>query len=253
MNYKITNFALTLIFSIVLQFAPALSQQQSDPLAFSPTGDALWDTYAQALLEQLPDMINKPREGIVAISAPSGVGVLPDDLLASWQPEFGNDPRYWQLRYFNKAAFDTYQDFLHGGPIHPEEYEYIEPAPAEYLLQGKELGVADWVTEILLYDAQDRELEWLQENYNDISDEEKAINSVPEIVTEPFVALWFEDQRLPRLNYLASTLPDESWPYYERAMYQFEHGNWDAALISLRRGNEAKKPTASGISNFVYH
>jgi hypothetical protein len=62
-------------------------------LKFTPTGDALWDRFAQTTLDLLKE---RSEQGTPWNDLP----VYSPQLLAEWEPDFGTDPRYWQLCFW---------------------------------------------------------------------------------------------------------------------------------------------------------
>jgi hypothetical protein len=137
----VVYFAATL--AALLFMSPVAAQEDAvDPLAYTPTGDELYDTYAQALLELLENA--RPFQSMIQVAPPS----LSSELLDNWEDEFGNDPRYWQLRYWDANWQTRVQE-------HASQYPAIEVDqdldPGDFLEQGVERGASDVITEMLLF------------------------------------------------------------------------------------------------------
>lgn len=219
--FKLSLMAAMAVASLVLHLAtPAQAQDTpADPLAYTPTGDALWDAYAQALLEQLGTA--NPIELIGSVAPP----VLPQELLDSWQSEFGDDPRYWQLRYWD-ATWRGMGEDLPG----------IDPVI--FLEQGVAAGASDAITKMLLYKERRDTFEenWEQYCAGTLPDDSEFAPVIAENVAE---YSWFVKQQLALADGLVEACPDESWAWYERAMKRFENGVWEAGLEDLHSGNQA--------------
>ena len=204
-------------------FPPAPAAAQGGPdeaLAFTSTGDALWDTYAQTVLNLLAES-DDPSMFFASLEPPE----LPEGVLDGWAERFGDDPRYWQLCYWY-ADRGAQMDAVTG------------PAPGEYLRQGIMHGAADEMTWMLLYNAL---LTELNENWDlycsgDLP-EGSDFQPVNAGRTTPYT--WYVEQRFELADELLAACPDESWAWYERAKVGFEYGRWEQALDDLRRGNTA--------------
>jgi hypothetical protein len=182
--------------------------------AAQPTGDALWDKYVDAMLEQWTDsmfdaaILHYPSEEPASKPAaePENPPRLPDEVLATWEPKFGRDPRYWQLRYWNAWQYN-------------DQLEQADTDPDRFLLEGKAKGVTDAATDWLLLKAELKELVQadtaaeLEANYQ---------------------------QRLKLLDAFIATYPDESIGWYERALLLADFGGFENCLADLEAGNKAK-------------
>ena len=172
---------------------------------YVPTGDELWDRYAQALLEQIGwqvlDFENQPTSIFNS--------VLPQETILEWEDDFGDDPRYWQLCYVNADRL-TPDEYGNGAKI--KGYTYSGPEPMTYLERAMEMGVTDNATFFLL--AYARLGEW------DVQPGE------------------YSEERV--LDWLVEQCPDESEAYYRRAEYWLKSGDWDKGLADLEAGNVAK-------------
>lgn len=239
-----TVFALLLVAPSCWQDEPT-----ADPLAYTPTGDALWDTYAQALLEQLPSI--RADFGLESTEA----AILPDKLLASWEADFGDDQRYWQLRFWNKVSLDNKATFQTWEPYDMFDFleaeEFINPAfgtlrkisppdSVSFLIRGKELGATDWASEFYLFQFLKWRLEYIEENLEPGNQIEDEYFDIPEFENETAIAKWFAERKLALSNELVAGFPDDSWAWYHRARLQFDADNWESGLADLRQGNQAK-------------
>jgi hypothetical protein len=103
-----------------------------------PTGDALFDRYALAVNAQINAWDGENLE-------PGMFASLPDSELAKWEADFGNDPRYWELRYFSvqcSAGFSCNADAPSRG--------------VEYLREAKRRGIATANTLCCLHLAEEQ-------------------------------------------------------------------------------------------------
>jgi len=90
------------------------------------TGDALLDKLVSTLNDGLV-------QGYLHVT-PYFIS-LPDDVLAGWEPEFGDDPRYWMLRYqLTEEVPAEYQSIHADLDVRPQVY---------YLEEARRRGIAD--------------------------------------------------------------------------------------------------------------
>lgn len=229
MGKKLGLMSITAVALLLLTVPAFCQDQQSDPLAFTPTGDALWDRYAQALLERVG------TEGNGSFDR----WALPEELVVSWETQFGSDPRYWQLYAWNSEAIarnvpkETGSD---GISVQPGLGRDRFRAGLE---EGQQKGVTDAVTEMLLYNYNRRDLDGIQGNFETMSAEERQLAGVPEFENNIERIRWFEEQEFALVEALVDAWPDESWVWFTSARKQFEYGNWDEGLEDLRRGSSA--------------
>lgn len=168
---------------------------QQELLAFSPTGDKLYDAYQQALLAALAQ---PPAPGARLSDAPQ----VPDALLAQWAPDFGSDPRYWQLRWFE----------LNRAPEEDRQPALMAALDTQWLASG----AVDATTLWLRYLQTDANLREAQVPYNEAEAERERL-----------------------LGELTARYPEESEPHYEQALLAFKHGDWPTALARIEAGNAA--------------
>jgi hypothetical protein len=76
---------------------------------YTPTGDALYDRYARAVIRN--------EAWKLFHAAGTHPATLSDRLLARWEDDCGADPRYWQLRYW--CALHRYDSFRVLSRSHP--------------------------------------------------------------------------------------------------------------------------------------
>lgn len=223
------------LFAILIPVAAAAQAEGGSPLqasdaeevalakllAYEPTGNALWDRYAQALLKQVaraqfdPDRL-PPQDPIR----------LPIEELESWQAEFGDQPEYWQVCYWNAIQ---YSKAWQNGEIDP----YI------YLKQAVSHGAADAMTQMLLYNPRSQGLANYWDKYVDGTlspDDPRGLPDIPEGAA-PYS--WYVEQDLKLADELVADCPEESWALYQRAMKRFKYGRWEEGLDDLRAGNQA--------------
>jgi len=181
---------------------------------FTPTGDELYDRYARTVIKREAWRL---FHGVTPAA-------LPDAILADWEPDFGNDPRYWQLRYWSK---------IHGGDSGSPNSQLATGVSSRekaytYLEESRERGIADATTLLLIYQA-DRN-RWQDELK--ATDEEDPANYLA-------AAAQIEADQLDALNELVEAAPDNAWSYYYRARYWFSIGEMDLAAADVIKGNAA--------------
>ncbi|MCH7472785.1 hypothetical protein IIA79_07535 [bacterium] len=242
MSCRICVLLVLLVAQSAVQM-PAASAHDDAPdisLAYTPTGDALWDTYAQALLDSLPQALID-YDGITFYET-----ALPDELLAEWEPRFADDPRYWQLRYWNaEQLYDSYS--LQKGVVE----DYSGPEPYTFLEHAEASGVMDWTIAWLLYKKQSHDLRKLWERFESgetTAEDEVALphfDSIPPL-------MWYDKQQLNLLDDLVSAYPEESFFWYIHAIERFQLGEWIGGLGDLRAANTAPNNRAPLCFPFSY-
>jgi hypothetical protein len=172
----------------------------------APTGDALFDRYAQAVDARIMSLPANSEEQ-------SSAAILPDTDLAAWEPQFGQDPRFWELRYFC-ARVNGSQALAPGFS-----------KPMDLLREAQQRGVASCNILLLLYDE-------LRQEHNATLDAYTG-NAGPALMHEQ------EQQELELLNAAVAAGPDQAWAYYTRAQYWMELGSQDLVQQDLLAGNSA--------------
>lgn len=200
------RYASTLIASQVLGALHQMGHQIPNQEIYELYGTALWDTGLEEVLEANPD-IDAVLAQSVGSDAPFPPG-LPDEILAGWETEFGADPRYWQLRYWN-----AWQPFL------PENEAAVAKEPQHFLKMTVERGINDACIDWLLLEAQWQALE------------------------PPDSAAAVEEDYQSRLALLDAFIgqhPEQSCGWYRRARLQQNYGEWESALADIQQGNAAE-------------
>ena len=190
----------------------------------TPTGDALFDHYAQALVEaNAGRLFFATEDGSQLIS-------LTDGELASWEAEFGGDPRYWQLRYSCTRQIPAkIEADLKARGLSPRVH---------YLEQARERGAVD--AAVLYQLAREYYGMW----YEQLPLVRPADPSVrPEradaLEIEARIIEHHGEELLAILDEAVAAAPEESFPYYRRARFQLARGEAGQALTDLARGNAA--------------
>jgi len=221
MQCRLSRCFLIAIIFMALLVMPALAQDDAaDPFSYIPTGDELYDTYAQALLAELAGA--KPWD-LLRLDLTEPVS-LPETYFEEWNSRFGDDPRYWQLRYW--------EAIWHGG-------SYVTGLDAAELLeQGIARGTSDNVTAMLAYKYR-RQL--LKDNWDRYSEGTLPPESgfAPQIPPGICPYSWYTAEQLALADELVAECPEESWAWYERATVRFESGSWEGGLADLEHGNAA--------------
>jgi hypothetical protein len=183
----------------------------------TPTGDALFDRYAAAVDKRMAG------SSMFDLSIHNPVAAIPDAELSTWEPEFGGDPRYWELRYF--CAKGSEQAQLSGGFT----------TPSQLLTEAVQRGIATSNTLLLLACCSDTGSWNLPPDMLQSSEQIGAPASDPDIAQ-----MQLEEQaQLAVLNAAVKLDPRQAWGYYERAMYWFGLGDQARGLADLQEGNAA--------------
>ena len=207
-----------------------------------PTGDELFDAYATAVDERI--YAYRPRSDDEFVV--SECAILPDRVLDRWEGRFGDDPRYWELRYLmrSEAGGDA--------PVNPLADGQEPAASMVYLEQARSRGIATANTLLLLYEETVKANEAALDELADYEGAENAI--VPSTTIELDESPAFTDEQLAEIVVLqheqeAAELalldeavaagPDEAWPYYMRALWYLSRGEYDLGLADLKAGNAA--------------
>jgi hypothetical protein len=186
----------------------------------APTGDALYDRFAAAVEQQMLDnSLRSEDEGHLAT-------LIPDAELNAWEPEFGADPRYWELRYFCAAVLFPYTE-LSGGFT----------TPSQFLAEAVRREIATCNTLLLLADSGNIASWNLPPTLWHFTEQLGVPASDPGVAQEQF----FQRSRLAVLNAAVALDPDEAWAYYARAMFWFDEGQQERGLADLQAGNTAAK------------
>jgi len=201
------------------------------------TGDALFDKYCQAIT---------PRQLAAGISL--GLGglhsrFLADSELAAWEGEFGNDPRFWMLRYHCTAQpGDEYDSGFSEEGIQ-DRLRYLEAA--------RRRGVVDGA--VLLNLLRRYESDWSSATAQDVSVPPPGRNADPtEYVRAQLAAVdaRFGEEEAQLLDELLAAAPDQARPHYYAALYATQRSDYDRAFEELARGNRA--PHNSALWGFPY-
>ncbi|MCB1220660.1 MAG: hypothetical protein H7A35_03725 [Planctomycetales bacterium] len=190
-----------------------------------PTGDALYDRYQSAWLARKRWGVGIASLTLRTDRPPSRLYCAIDDgVLASWEQDFGEDPRYWELRYFNEAAL--------AGRLPRRLYNRDQPEPADsylsdpavqHLATALDTGVADGHLLDLLavhrYTSMYRHHSHLLEQASgrqDSIDRNRAL----------------EQDQLELLDSAIAANPGSAWPYYDKFIALSTYGV-DSELVEL--------------------
>lgn len=240
--------------------------------AFEPTGDALYDRYAQAVLSQPnwpPEKIVLNKYGGWFADNPfyRNVLTLPDEVLADWEAEFGGDPRYWQLRAYC-TAFRRYHSLSDDEPD--------LAGGAAFLREAWSRGVADAETLLLIHlwegwptgkPVESKQEQAMRdalaqrghraEKLAKLSgwELEAMLNGIKyDCPSYLELAPQCELEEEELLSAAIALGPDECWPYWRRAIYWLSYGEPECGLADLKAGNQAsvcRYPMCFPVS-FVY-
>jgi hypothetical protein len=184
------------------------------------TGDALWNEYARLWCEassfawarqtlddeEMAGMAGElPEAGLAYLSAKlENPPRIPDSLLAGQEPRFGDDPRYWQLRWFNAWLYN-------------DKFEQGDADPTRFLRMAQQRGATDAATDWLL----------LQDGLEKVAGTYTAFSEAS------------YQQQLKLLQAFVQHYPAESLGWYALALKQAEYGDLSEAAEALRSGNAA--------------
>ena len=250
MNKSIYVLLFVAVFCLSISVAHA---------AYEPTGDALYDRYAQAVLAQPtwpPDPVALKMCEAWPELAQAYVNplTLPNETLAQWEGEFGGDPRYWQLRAYCHAFrhcralnHDDEPDLVGGAAILREGWERGGAVDAETLLlthlwegwaTGKPIErVPEQVMREELIKHYHVEGFWATTTVEQMEEMLKDIDlDIPDYSE---LAQRFEQEELELLSAAIEMGPDECWPYWRRAIYWLSYGEPELGLADLEAGNAA--------------
>lgn len=169
-----------------------------------PSGDALFDSYAAAIWEySAPEAFVYISHNDAAIAEPA---LLPDSVLLDWEDEFGDDPRWWELRIYCRQAGSSgvFMDIVDGMAILEEAYERGIRSPA-----------------LLMRLISEKQLKNRIRTPRD--------SGLPQFMWEGESSA----ELLLLLNEYTSRYPEHAWAYLERALLQFSNGNEAEALEDL--------------------
>jgi hypothetical protein len=231
--------------------APVVAAGDGDPvmqtvisLVSEPpkTGDALWDEYSQDLLEALgvmllvkpedrKDMLDFIQDGTEASgdlpylqAKPELPPRVPDSVLAALEQQFGQDPRYWQLRYWNAWQYNDHS-------------EQGDADPLRFLREGAKRGAEDAATAWLLLEddlqhppAEDAKL--LGGPASDHPTQAEALANAQALERE-------HRRQMLLLDDFVAKYPAESLGWYVRAQQKEDYGDTQGCLGDLRSGNAA--------------
>jgi len=256
-------FALMLAGVLAPAGSTAQDAGQSPRPAFvlEPTGDALFDTYAEAVAQRFADAAADPVASLRAGIEPC---VLPLATVEAWNDRFGGDPSYWQLVYIcgiasasERAEREALAQYPVGAddagrPIEEARNARAEELRMAYLRQCYPdfrqvitMLPPDADSYVLLYNIERQSHSaWLdQQSATDVAFAAKHLTpeQTEELRRELLVA---HDEQLMKneladLTTAISAAPQQAWPYYERAMLHFSNGDMDLAIADLERGNAA--------------
>jgi hypothetical protein len=187
----------------------------------TPTGDGLFDRLALVIDERVNALDSFDIMGVFTAAA------VPDEVLAQWADDFGNDPRYWELRYICKkrsVTEPTIAELEASLELLMERAEH-EAAATQFLEEAYARGIASSNTLLLLYEEKRALFRKAARNV----DENEGSPYSPESASE----------LLTILNEAVELGPDQAWPYYMRALYWYENDQPGRGLVDIQAGNLA--------------
>ena len=227
-----------------------------------PTGDALLDRYAQVVDQRINAVFHGEEQ--LAMQAMLGglsedsfaVALLPDEVLADWESEWRDDPRYWELCAFTvlcRRDADEHTSMLSPDQDPSDQKIQRLRQVRELLEEAQSRGAVRGQTLLLLYrvlaELRYRELAPLT-NY-----ETASISGASELLgpglperptfTDEQLALSrelhtrFDADELAALDATIEADPELAWAHYYRALYWFGRGESELGLADMLAGNGA--------------
>lgn len=198
------------------------------------TGDALLDAYLQAAVDENL-LLRSMRYGDILRWES-----LSERQWQSVEQRFGEDPRYWMLRYYVDAQADAYLS-----PIAQVQLD----SPVRYLEQARDRGCADW--KILYALAQAYHEAWWNEAIGQLgnSASRPGVKATSQQRYEYLHKVRMEVDRRhgkvldPLLAQLAACGGDQAQVRYLLAQYKCERGDFPGALAELSTGNKLHSNT----------
>lgn len=175
-----------------------------------PTGDALFDQYAHAAWDAnaANAFIYEPKGKYETAAA------LPDSVLLEWEDEFGDDPRWWELRWFSAL--------VRKGWMIDDSVD-----PVDILQEAVDSGHASPAIVQRLYCQRARDT-WTLVEYS-----ERAKRPT------------WDDAEMQELESLLDKFielaTDHCWGYMERGMLELSAGKDDAAQLDFERSAAASE------------
>lgn len=230
---------LTLILLPLAAWAVLAALAATPGKAQQSTGDELLDRYCSLIrTDRFPG-----RWGNYGLEFP-GLTPAAESILAGWEDEFGDDPRYWTLRYFASQSDSGLQ--LDSNSIlanHPKAY-FTADEPAYNLEEARRRGVADGAALFILLKRYERI--WAGAAlYHDITRGYPVLAS-PEDYREArkLVEITFGPEQEELVTELLAVAPDEAQPHYYLALLAAQREDYDQAIEELSLGNRAARNTA---------
>lgn len=241
-NYRYAVNSILLVFvalgslSVFPEPQPALAQEPAAMLELTPTGDELFDRYAQACMEN--NWVGYQFDASAEFPA-----TLHPDVLAAWEDDFGSDPRYWQLCYFcmkhrlygDKTNAELFAEDEQSVSAYIEKFDRMEEEAVAALRQAEDRGVADSETMLLLHPALLREWDKQYELYFGNWSELEP----PTGLTEIGLHREYEERELEILLKAVELDPEQAWAHYTLAKRHLMYGEPELAQAALVAGNRA--------------
>ncbi|MCC7477118.1 hypothetical protein IT575_01560 [bacterium] len=224
---RLLGLVILLIAAEVLLY----SSEVYKSLRLNPTQDPLFDLYARELAQHnawtgFTDRLNYFDARV------------PDEVMAKWEPQFGADPRYWQLRVWNRL----YSADLGIGSVATQDGN-LKLEIQDLLRSSGDTGI-DSASTFMAYFLSQSEIDG--EYRRDIrrASEELSNSSVGIDAWRADRAVKDESRKLELTRQLAHDLPEEAWAHYLLSMKLFERGQLESGWIELKKGNESTGTTS---------
>lgn len=251
LGFSCLGGCILILFLPLLLLLGSYSIERYKCSRFQPTGDKLLDTYAKEVIHREAPRLFASSYQVFTSDDPYVEpkrplpGYLEHEVFEGWEDNFGDDPRFWQLRYLR-----TWGDSL------PEEFR------DEYGDKYDRLKVG-FVDEAIEHNAVDADLLWLKwasvrSKWVDTIEEEMQAElaegldaKVLEVETPDFkldnleverrVIAKYGEEMFGLLDQMIDSSPEVSFPYYRRGIANYCAGKMDAAMADFEAGNAAPR------------
>ena len=199
-----------------------------------PTDDALYDRYQSAVLKKLRWQAELP---VLSLPDPGKPDLplschLADVELARWEGEFGDDPRYWELRYFNAVTASGNPLFGFDTDLNSPD-SYLSHPVLGLLARAEERGVDD---EHLRARLLPHKLRCLNRYYGNKYDDKQTSRQTIALTVE------YEAAERELLDSAVADSPGNAWPDYDRWQHEASYGFDDELFAMLNAANAKPCP-----------
>jgi len=154
---------------------------------------------------------------------------LPDEVFAAWRLEFGDDPRFWMLRYWLTSEFWNCER---------DDRAYIDRD--DYLKEARQRGATNGA--VLLSLASRCDYYWCSEvdRYAEVNPPARNESWGPYYMAiRALVDEKYGPEQQALLDELMAAAPDQAFVYYYVGFIEAQRGNFEQAIELIAEGNRA--------------